>query len=134
MISLALASKPQVLENCPVLVSRTAVFFKWLKFCRSPENFFEDLFFVESQKKNLKPFFSENASVCVLGPWPWPQAFLSLASRGFVLGRAVLGLGLFFAFLTLSSSLVSSTPPLFNMFQLTIKFHCLVLTIFQTFC
>ena len=26
--------------------------------------------------------------------WPWPRAFLSLASRGSVLGKAVLGLGL----------------------------------------
>ena len=31
--SLALASKPQVLENCPVLGSRTALFFEQLKFC-----------------------------------------------------------------------------------------------------
>ena len=31
--SLALASKPQVLENCPVLGSRTALFFEPLKFC-----------------------------------------------------------------------------------------------------
>ena len=36
----------------------------------------------------------ENASACVLGPWP--RAFLSLASRGSVLGKAVLGLGLGF--------------------------------------
>ena len=38
--SLALASKPQVFENCPVLRSRTALFFEWLKFCRSPEKNF----------------------------------------------------------------------------------------------
>ena len=31
--SLALASKPQVLENCPVLSSRTALFFEPLNFC-----------------------------------------------------------------------------------------------------
>ena len=31
----------------------------------------------------------------VLGPWPWPRAFLSLASRVSVLGKAVLGLGFF---------------------------------------
>ena len=41
----ALASKPLVLENCPVLGSRTALFFESLKFCRSPE------------KKILKTFF-----------------------------------------------------------------------------
>ena len=26
-------------------------------------------------------FFSENTCACVLGPWPWPRAFLLLASR-----------------------------------------------------
>ena len=36
----------------------------------------------------------ENTCACVLGPWPWPRAFLSLASRGSVLGKAALGLGL----------------------------------------
>ena len=36
--SLTLASKPQVLENCPVLGSRTALFFEHLKFCwKTPE-------------------------------------------------------------------------------------------------
>ena len=34
-------------------------------------------------------------ALCVLGPWPWPRAFLSLASRVSVLGKAVLGLGFF---------------------------------------
>ena len=29
----SLASKPQVLENCRVLGSRTALFFEWLKLC-----------------------------------------------------------------------------------------------------
>ena len=37
-LALALASKPQVLENCPVLGSRTALFFKQLKFpWKAPE-------------------------------------------------------------------------------------------------
>ena len=49
---------------------------------RSPEKIFEDFFF-------------QNTCACVLGPWPWPRAFLSLASRGSVLGKAVLGLGFF---------------------------------------
>ena len=31
--SLALASKPHVLENCPVLGSRTALYLERLKFC-----------------------------------------------------------------------------------------------------
>ena len=36
--SLALASKPQVLENCPVLGSITTLFFEQLKFCwKTPE-------------------------------------------------------------------------------------------------
>ena len=51
------------------------------------KNFFEDLF-----------SFLENTCACVLGPWP--RTFQTLASRGSVLGRAVLGLG-FFRFLGL---------------------------------
>ena len=51
----SLASKPQVVQNCPVLGSKTALLFDSLKFCRSPERFFEDL------------FFSENTCVCVFG-------------------------------------------------------------------
>ena len=43
--SLALASKPQVLENCPALGSRTALFFDWLKFCRLAEKCFSRPFF-----------------------------------------------------------------------------------------
>ena len=39
-LALALASRPQVLENWPVLGSRTALFFELLKFC-------EALLFVE---------------------------------------------------------------------------------------
>ena len=50
---------------------------------RLPAKIFEDLFFLE------------NTCGCVLGPWPWPRAFLSLASRGSVLEKAVLGLGFF---------------------------------------
>ena len=62
------------------------------------KNLFEDL------------FFGEHEHLC---PCPWPRAFLSLASRVSVLGRAVLGLGLgFFVSLALASSLVSSIPPL----------------------
>ena len=45
--SLALASRPQVLKNWPVLDSRTAVFFELLKFCVSLEKFFGKRFFVE---------------------------------------------------------------------------------------
>ena len=45
--SLALASRPQVLENWPVLGSRTALFFELLKFCGAVEKFFGKRFFVE---------------------------------------------------------------------------------------
>ena len=41
-------------------------------------------------------FFWEHLRLCPWGPWPWPRAFLSLASRVSVLGKAVLGLGLGF--------------------------------------
>ena len=42
--SLALASSPQVLKNCPVLGSRTALFFEQLKFrWKTPENLAENL-------------------------------------------------------------------------------------------
>ena len=96
--SLALASRPQVLENWPVLGSRTALFFELLKFCGALEKFFGKRFFVEIAKKIFVKtfFFLESTCACVLGPWPWPQAFLSLASRVSVLGKAVLGLGLRF--------------------------------------
>ena len=45
--SLALVSRPQVLENYPVLGSRTALFFELLKFCGAHEKFFGKRFFVE---------------------------------------------------------------------------------------
>ena len=80
------------LENCLVLGSRTALFFEWLKFCRSAEKCFLDrFFFLEIDgKKILRPFFlgkhlhlcpwSLASSISVLGlgfflcPWPWSQA------------------------------------------------------------
>ena len=59
--SLSLVSKPQVLENCSVLGSRTALFFEWLKCCRSAEKCFSrPFFFLESAWKNFfKIFFLE---------------------------------------------------------------------------
>ena len=45
--SLALASRPQVLENWPVLGSRTALFFGMLKICGALEKFFGKRFLVE---------------------------------------------------------------------------------------
>ena len=94
---LALASKPQVLENWPVLGSKTALFFEWLKFCKAAEKFFSTPFFSEiARKKFLKTlkkifedlFFGEHMR---LRPWS-----LALASRISVLGKAVLGLVLGF--------------------------------------
>ena len=111
-LALALASSPQVLENWPVLGSRTALFFELLKFCEAFEKFFGKRVFVEiAWKFFVKTFFFiwdrlknfcedlfffvlESTCACVLGPWPWPRAFLSLASRVSVLGKAVLGLSL----------------------------------------
>ena len=56
--SLALASRLQVLENWPVLGSRTAVFFELLKFCEALEKFFGKRFFVETARKIfVKTFF-----------------------------------------------------------------------------
>ena len=46
-LALALASRPQVLENWPVLGLRTARFFEMLKFCGALENFFGKRFLVE---------------------------------------------------------------------------------------
>ena len=66
------------------------------------KNFCEDLFFFfffleiawKIFVKTYFFFFLESTCACVLGPWPWPRAFLSLASRVSVLGKVVLGLGL----------------------------------------
>ena len=46
-LALASASRPQVLENWPVLGLRTALFFELLKFCGAVEKFFGKRFFVE---------------------------------------------------------------------------------------
>ena len=71
----SLASKLQVLENCPVLGSRTAVFLESLKFCRSFFveillfwRFFDFVFLRTPEKKFLKIllFFLENTCACVL--------------------------------------------------------------------
>ena len=75
----SLASKLQVLENCPVLGSRTAVFLESLKFCRS---FFVEklvcVFLRTPEKKKLKTlllfffFFGEHLRLC-----PCPRKGLS---------------------------------------------------------
>ena len=107
------ASSPR---KWPVLGSRTALFFELLKYCGALENFFGKRFFVEIARKIFvktffffgdRPFFFWRALALVslvlgLGlehscpwprkgcPWPWPRIF----------------------FVSLASSLVSSTPPL----------------------
>ena len=115
----SLALRPQVLENWPVLGSRTALFFELLKFCGALEksfwktlfcgdrlkNFREDLFFLFSFGEHLRLCswsLALASSIPVLGlesvcprkgcPWPWPR--------------------IFFVSLALASRLVSSTPPL----------------------
>ena len=97
----ALASKPQVLENCPILGSRTAVFFE-LKFCRSREkNFWRPLFLEIAWKIFWKRLFFRRTfalvsfvlgleRACPRKGCPWPRTF----------------------FVSLASSLVFSTPPL----------------------
>ena len=81
-----------------ILWSAWKIFWKTF-FCGDRlKNFCEDLFFFGDRLKNFCEdlFFMESTCACVLGPWPWPRAFLSLASRVSVLGKAVLGLGLGF--------------------------------------
>ena len=107
--SLALASRPQVLKNWPVLGSRTALFFKMLKFCETLEKYFGKRFFVEIAWKSfffffeiawkifVKTFVLESTCACVLGPWPWPREGLSSERLSLALASdffCVLGLGL----------------------------------------
>ena len=125
--SLVLASKPQVLENCSVLGSRTALFFESLKFCwKTPETLrktlrrpllfssleiawkifwrpFFSFFFWDHLKNFLEDFFFlENTCACVLG----------LSIPVLSLERVCPLPCLKFFFVSLASSLVSSTPVL----------------------
>ena len=114
--SLALASRSQILENWPVLGSRTALFFELLKFCGALETFFrgdrlknfcEDLFFFE-----IACFWRALALVSlVLGlglvhSCPWPRECLSSERLSLALASAS------DFFVSLASSLMFSTPPL----------------------
>ena len=74
-----------MLENARNLAENLRRPFVFVSFGDRLKNFFEDLFFS----------FWSTFCACVLGPWPWPRAFLFLASRGSALGRAALGLGFF---------------------------------------
>ena len=98
---LALASKPQILENCPVFDLKRAVSFELLKVCGAPEKFFGKRFFSGDCLKIFSEdlFFLESTCACVLGPWP--RAFLFLASKWSVLDNGVLSLGFFFCVLGL---------------------------------
>ena len=104
LMSSALASKPQVLENCSVLGSKTALFLELLKFGRSPEKNFWRPFFCFGEQLRLCPWSLALASsipvlglerVCPQKGCPWPRIF----------------------FVSLASSLVSSTPPLLFKFM-----------------
>ena len=104
---LALASKLQIFENCPDLVSRTALFFEPLKFCwKTPETLrkiWENLYCfpqLEMAWKRFKTFFFRKH----LRLSPWSREGLS--SEGLSLASDF--------FVSLASSLVSSTAPLLS--------------------
>ena len=127
----SLASRPQILENWPVLGSRTALFFELLICCGALEKFSGKHFLVEiAWKIFVKTFF--------FFFWRSPEKFLWRPFfsfwRALALVSLVLGLGLehscpwpreclsserlslasdFFVSLALASSHVSSTPLLF---------------------
>ena len=87
------ASSPRKLA-CPRLEDSTN--FWIVKILWSAWKIFWKTFFCGDRLKNFCEdiFFLDSSCASVLGPWPWPRAFLSLASRVFVLGKAGLGLGL----------------------------------------
>ena len=108
----ALASKPQVLENCPVLGSRTALFFELLKF-------FEHLFFLISPEnftfwRTLAPV-SLVLDLVLEHSCPCPREGLSLEELPLASD--------FFVSLAEASSLVSSTAPLI-MAVVKIDYNC----------
>ena len=82
------------------------------KTSETSRNICEDLFCFPGLKIAgkilLKTFFLENTCLCVLSPWFWHRALLSLASRGSVIGRAVLGFE-FFCVLGLEPCVLDST-------------------------
>ena len=102
--SLALASRPQVLENWPVLGSRTALAFELLKFCEALDNLFGKRFkiFVKTFSFFFFFFFWRALALVslVLGlehSCPWPRECLSSERLSLALASdffCVLGLGL----------------------------------------
>ena len=134
---MSLASKPASPRKCPVLGSRTALFFDLMKMdqgmiicftclgvCQMLHRKILKIFLFLMLEKfcnffDQRPlnffFFRRTLARCVLGSWPW--TFLSLAGRRSDHGRSVRDLGLGFLFvslvlLVLASSLDSSTTPL----------------------
>ena len=78
-------------SKMPCLRSRTALFFDLQKVGQSHYLFFSSFWRTRQRPRGkfMKTFlFWKTLALCVVGPWP--RAFLSLASRG-----SVLGLGLF---------------------------------------
>ena len=125
--SLALALKPQALENCPVLGSRTALYFECSNFVDRLKNLFTNVIFWRSTEKNFSgPFFRRTLAPVslVLGrglehSCPWPRK------------------GLFSEGLSLALSLVSSTPPLTTTIicnNTTAKFLVTFVFKFPAFC
>ena len=135
----SLALRPQVLENWPVLGSRTAVFFELLKFCEALETFFGKRFFVEIACKiyektffffgdRLKNFCEDLFFSFFFFEIACFFFWRALALVSLVLASSIPVLGLesvcprkgcpwpwpriYFVSLALASSLVSSTPPL----------------------
>ena len=123
----SLALKFQVLENCPVLDLRTALFFESLKFCwKMPETsrkICKDLFcfpplviagkkilktfFFEDHLKNLEDVFFEHAqSVFLIIDWLWPREGLFFEGLFLALDFfGVLGIGLEPCFLDSTSGM-----------------------------
>ena len=110
---LALASRPQVLENWLVLGSRTAVFFELLKFCGALEKIFGKRLFCGDRLKNfcedLFFFFGEHLGWC---PWSLASSIPVLGLESVCPRKGCPWPWIFFVSLALASSLVSSTPPL----------------------
>ena len=105
--SLSVACRGGVLEDVLGLEDRFWSPWPWPRGLKSSKIFwivkilwsagkvFRKTFFCGDRLKNFCEdfFFWEHLCLC---PWPWPRAFLSLASRVSVLGKAVFGLGLGF--------------------------------------
>ena len=83
---LVLASKPQVFKNCPVLVSRTALFFEPLKFCCKCQ---------KPRKKFAKTFLFSHFGDCLKFFWSFFCFWRTLAPVSLASSTRVLGLEFF---------------------------------------